>query len=108
MNLHILLVRLIYIITGTPPSKLNEIERDLIKIGLKKEDFKDMIPNAAAFQHSFRELLPTYDVRDKLANIDVPVLDQLRSGMQREQYTFGAGKSFKGFPYYYDKFIKSL
>jgi len=52
------------------PLYLNDYRR----FAKEKEDFKDMIPNAAAFQHSFRELLPTYDVRDKLANIDVPVL----------------------------------
>ena len=33
----------VYIVTGTPPSKLNEVERDLKKIGLKKEDFKDIL-----------------------------------------------------------------
>ena len=35
---------------------------------------KDMVPNAAAFRHSFSELLPKYDLREKLANINVPVL----------------------------------
>ncbi len=33
----------VYIVTGTPPSKLDEVERDLKKIGLKKEDFKDIL-----------------------------------------------------------------
>jgi proline iminopeptidase len=38
------------------------------------EAAKDMVPNAAAFRHSFSELLPKYDLREKLANINVPVL----------------------------------
>ena len=38
------------------------------------EAAKDMIPNAAAFRHSFSKLLPKYDLREKLANINVPVL----------------------------------
>jgi hypothetical protein len=33
----------VYIVTGTPPSKLNEIVGDLSKIGLQKEDFKDIL-----------------------------------------------------------------
>jgi len=33
----------VYIVTGTPPSKINEVERDLNKIGLSKEDFKDIL-----------------------------------------------------------------
>lgn len=33
----------VYIITGTPPSKINEVERDLKKIGLSREDFKDIL-----------------------------------------------------------------
>lgn len=38
------------------------------------EAAKDMVPNAAAFRHSFTELLPKYDLREKLVNINVPVL----------------------------------
>lgn len=35
---------------------------------------KDSVFNAKAFKHSFAELMPAYDVRDKLATIEVPVL----------------------------------
>ena len=35
---------------------------------------KDIIPNATAFRHSFLNLLPQFDVREQLAQIDVPVL----------------------------------
>ncbi|MFQ3354974.1 MAG: proline iminopeptidase [Paracoccaceae bacterium] len=38
------------------------------------EAAKDMVPNAAAFEHSFSKLLPNYDLRKKLSNINVPVL----------------------------------
>jgi proline iminopeptidase len=34
----------------------------------------DMVPNAAAFRHSFSVLLPKYDLREKLFNIKIPVL----------------------------------
>jgi proline iminopeptidase len=34
----------------------------------------DMVPNAAAFRHSFSVLLPKYDLREKLFNINIPVL----------------------------------
>jgi len=38
------------------------------------EAAKDMVPNAAAFRHSFVELLPKYDLREQLRNIEIPVL----------------------------------
>ena len=38
------------------------------------EATKDMVPKAQAFRHSFRSLMPQYDVREQLANITVPVL----------------------------------
>ena len=33
----------VYIVTGTPASKINEVELDLKKIGLSKEDFKGVL-----------------------------------------------------------------
>ena len=38
------------------------------------EATKDMVPKAQAFRHSFRSLMPQYDVREQLVNITVPVL----------------------------------
>ena len=38
------------------------------------EATKDIVPKAQAFRHSFRSLMPQYDVRDQLVNITVPVL----------------------------------
>ena len=38
------------------------------------EATKDMVPKAQAFRHSFRSLMPQYDVREQLANITLPVL----------------------------------
>ena len=38
------------------------------------EATKDIVPKAQAFRHSFRTLMPQYDVRDELQNITVPVL----------------------------------
>lgn len=38
------------------------------------EAAKDIIPSAAAFRHSFLELLPNFDLREQLPSIDVPVL----------------------------------
>ena len=38
------------------------------------EAAKDIIPNAEAFRHSFLKLLSHFDLRDKLASIEVPVL----------------------------------
>jgi hypothetical protein len=33
----------VYIITGTPPSKISEVEADLKKMGLSRADFKDIL-----------------------------------------------------------------
>jgi proline iminopeptidase len=38
------------------------------------EATKDIVPKAQAFRHSFRSLMPQYDVRDQLQKITVPVL----------------------------------
>ncbi len=38
------------------------------------EATKDLVPKAKAFRHSFKSLMPEYDVRDQLVNIAVPVL----------------------------------
>lgn len=33
----------VYIVTGTPPSKVHELEEDLEKLGLSRSDFKDIL-----------------------------------------------------------------
>ena len=38
------------------------------------EATKDLVPKAKAFRHSFKNLMPQYDVRDQLGNITIPVL----------------------------------
>jgi len=38
------------------------------------EATKDLVPKAEAFRHSFKNLIPQYDVRDQLVDITVPVL----------------------------------
>ena len=41
---------------------------------MMSEATKDLVPKAKAFRHSFKNLIPQYDVRDQLVNITVPVL----------------------------------